>query len=95
MLQADKAKRSAEIARLTYEATLRDVRAQTETACYQILLDGALADVQAETVHNLDQVLKVPKFRIRPTRLRRRTSSARSSTSPRPAKTNINCERLS
>jgi len=59
MLQADKAKRSAEIARLTYEATLRDVRAQTETAYYQILLDGALADVQAETVRNLDQVLKV------------------------------------
>ena len=59
LLQADNAKRSAEIARLTYEAMLRDVRAQTETDYYQILLDGALADVQAETVSDLEQVLKV------------------------------------
>lgn len=59
LLQADNAKRTAEIARLTYEATLRDIRAQTETAYYQILLDGALADVQADTVSNLEQVLKV------------------------------------
>lgn len=59
LLQADKAKRNAEIARLTYEATLRDIRAMTETVYYQILLDGALADVQADTVANLEQVLKV------------------------------------
>jgi outer membrane protein, heavy metal efflux system len=59
LLQADNAKRSAEIARLIYEAALRDVRAQTETAYYQILLDGALADVQADTASNLEQVLKV------------------------------------
>lgn len=59
LLQADNAKRNAEIARLSYEATLRDVRAQTETAYYQILLDGALADVQADAVANLEQVLKV------------------------------------
>jgi len=59
LLQADEAKRSALIARLTYEATMRDVRAQTETAYYQDLLDGALEAVQAETVASLQQVLKV------------------------------------
>jgi outer membrane protein, heavy metal efflux system len=59
LLQADNAKRNAEIARLTYEATLRDVRAQTEMAYYQILLDGSLADVQSDNVRDLQQVLKV------------------------------------
>ena len=59
LLQADNAKRNAEIARLTYEAVLRDIRAATETAYYQVLLDGALADVQVENVADLEQVLKV------------------------------------
>jgi cobalt-zinc-cadmium efflux system outer membrane protein len=59
LLQADSAKRNAEIARLTYEAVLRDIRAATETAYYQVLLDGALADVQMENVADLEQVLKV------------------------------------
>jgi outer membrane protein, heavy metal efflux system len=58
-LQADQAKRSAAIARLTYAAAMRDVRAQVETAYYQALLDGAQERVQAETADNLEQVLKV------------------------------------
>jgi outer membrane protein, heavy metal efflux system len=58
-LQADQAKRSATIARLIYEAAMRDVRAQVETAYYQALLDGAQERVQAETADNLEQVLKV------------------------------------
>jgi outer membrane protein TolC len=35
LLQVDNAKRNAEIAHFTYQATVRDVRAQTETAYYQ------------------------------------------------------------
>jgi outer membrane protein, heavy metal efflux system len=59
LLQADKANRNADIARLTYQSVVRDVRAQTETAYYQILLDSALAGVQGETVADLQQVLKI------------------------------------
>jgi len=59
MLQTDVARRNAEIARLFYLATVRDVRAATEAAYYQILLDGALAQVSAENVANLQRVLKV------------------------------------
>ena len=59
ILQADNARRNAEIARLVYEGTLRDVRAETETGYYQVLLDAALEQVQAENVDNLGQVLKV------------------------------------
>lgn len=59
MLQTDIARRNAEIARLSYLATVRDVRAATEAAYYQVLLDGALAEVSAENVANLRRVLKV------------------------------------
>lgn len=59
LLQADEAKRSADVARLTYEAMIRDIRAQTETAYYQAVLDGAQGEVQEETVASLQQVLKV------------------------------------
>ncbi len=59
LLQADVARRTAEIARLTYEATLRDIRAQTETICYQYLLDSALAGATAEHVEDLRRVLNV------------------------------------
>src|SRR5208282_3080816 len=59
LLQADSAKRTAAIARLTYEAALRDIRAQAETGYYQILLDGALADLTAENVASLRRVLEV------------------------------------
>jgi len=59
LLQAESAKRTAAIARLTYEAALRDIRAQAETGYYQILLDGALADLTAENVASLRRVLEV------------------------------------
>jgi cobalt-zinc-cadmium efflux system outer membrane protein len=59
ILQACGARRTAEIARLAYEAVIRDVRAQTETAYYQFLLDSALADVQAQLTADLKQVMKV------------------------------------
>jgi outer membrane protein, heavy metal efflux system len=59
LLQADQARQAAEVARLTYETLIRDIRAQTETAYYQVLLDGALSDMQANTVDSLRQVLNV------------------------------------
>jgi outer membrane protein TolC len=58
-LQGKTAKRAAEIARLTYDAARRDVRAEAETAFYQLLLDQALHDVGAENVTTLKQVLQV------------------------------------
>jgi cobalt-zinc-cadmium efflux system outer membrane protein len=58
-LQADQAKRSALIARLMYEAAIRDIHAQIETAYYQALLDAAQGRVQGETADNLELVLKV------------------------------------
>jgi outer membrane protein, heavy metal efflux system len=57
--QRDLAERSAEIAHLILAATVRDVRAATETDYFQLVLDQALADVNAENVHNLDQVVRV------------------------------------
>lgn len=59
LLQADNAKRSAAIARLAYEAVQRDIRAQAETSFYQIVLDGALADLTAANVASLRRVLEV------------------------------------
>ncbi len=59
LLQADQAKRTANIARLAYEAAVRDLRAAVETSYYQILLDHALIDVNAGNIENLKQVLKV------------------------------------
>jgi outer membrane protein TolC len=58
-LQGDQAHRNAEIARLTYEGAVRDAGASAQTAYYQALLDGALADVAAENASTLDRVLKV------------------------------------
>ncbi|HEY6394813.1 MAG TPA: TolC family protein [Candidatus Binataceae bacterium] len=59
LLQTDQAKKTADIARLTYDATIRDIRAATETAYYQLVLDIALGSVNAENVANLERVLKV------------------------------------
>jgi outer membrane protein TolC len=59
LLQADEAKRTAEIARLQYEAGLRDLRAAVETAYYQVLLDEALIGINAENIANLQQVAHV------------------------------------
>jgi outer membrane protein TolC len=58
-LQADQAKRTAEIARLTYEAALRDLRAGVETGYYQVLLDEGLLAINAENIENLKQVVHV------------------------------------
>jgi cobalt-zinc-cadmium efflux system outer membrane protein len=62
LLQGRNAKRSAEIARLTYVAAVRDVRAQTETNYYQIQLDLALNDLIAGNLDNLQRVLKVTEI---------------------------------
>jgi len=59
LLQANQAKGTAEIARLTYEAAMRDLRASVEAAYYQVLLDEALIDVNAENIANLKQVVGV------------------------------------
>jgi len=59
LLQADEAKRTAEIAGLTYEAAVRDLRAGVETAYYQVLLDEALIAINAENIANLKQVVHV------------------------------------
>ena len=57
--QRDQAVRSAEIAHLMLMATIRDVRAATETAYFQLVLDSALGSVVGENVGNLDQVVRV------------------------------------
>jgi outer membrane protein, heavy metal efflux system len=59
LLQSDQAKRSAEIARLTYEAVQRDLRASITIAYYQVLLDDALLGVNAGNIANLKQVVLV------------------------------------
>ena len=62
LLQADEAKRTAEIAGLTYEAAMRDLRAGVETAYYQVLLDEALIGINAENIANLKQVVHVTQI---------------------------------
>jgi outer membrane protein, heavy metal efflux system len=57
--QRDQAEFAAEIAHLALAATVRDVRAATETGYYQLVLDEALAGVNDENVRNLDQVVRV------------------------------------
>jgi outer membrane protein, heavy metal efflux system len=59
LYQRDQAVHSAEIAHLMLAATVRDVRAATETGYFQLVLDQALTDVNAENVQNLDQVVRV------------------------------------
>ena len=58
-LQADESRRTAEIARLTYDAAVRDLRAGVETAYYQVLLDEGLITVNGENIGNLKQVVNV------------------------------------
>jgi outer membrane protein, heavy metal efflux system len=62
LLQTDQAKRNAQIARLAYEASLRDTRAAVETGYYQLVLDSALSNVNAENLDNLSRVLKVTQI---------------------------------
>ena len=59
LYQRDQAVRSADIAHLMLAATVRDVRAATETAYFQLVLDSSLSEVNAENVQNLDQVVRV------------------------------------
>jgi outer membrane protein, heavy metal efflux system len=62
VLQGRTAARTAEIARLTYMAAVRDVTAQAKAAYYQIQLDLALNDLIDENVTNLERVLKVAQI---------------------------------
>lgn len=57
--QRDQAIDAAEISHLMLAATVRDVRAATETSYFQLVLDQALYNVNAENVQNLDQVVRV------------------------------------
>ena len=59
LLQAEQAKRNAQIARLAYEATIRDLRAGVETGYYQVLLDDSLIGVNRDNIAALRQVLRV------------------------------------
>jgi cobalt-zinc-cadmium efflux system outer membrane protein len=59
LLQADTSRRLADIAHLSFQSLVRDVRAQTEAAYYQFLLDNDVAGLQAERVDDLQQVMKV------------------------------------
>src|SRR5947209_1713485 len=59
LLQANSARRVAEISHLTLEGVVRDVRAQTETAYFQLLLDSDVARLQADRIEDLKQVTKV------------------------------------
>jgi cobalt-zinc-cadmium efflux system outer membrane protein len=59
LLQADQAKRNARIARLAYEASIRDLRAGVETGYYQVLLDESLIGVNRDNIAALRQVLQV------------------------------------
>jgi outer membrane protein, heavy metal efflux system len=61
LLQVQQARRTAAIARLTYEAAVRDLRAGVETAYYQVLLDQALIEINAENISNLQEVLEVTR----------------------------------
>jgi len=62
LFQADLSKRAADIARLAFEATERDVRAQIEVAYYQLALDVALAGATDEQAALLDRVVKVTEI---------------------------------
>jgi outer membrane protein, heavy metal efflux system len=59
LLQADQSKRNAQVARLAYEATIRDLRAAVETGYYQVLLDESLLGVNHDNIEALKQVLEV------------------------------------
>jgi outer membrane protein, heavy metal efflux system len=62
LLQGRNAERTAEIARFTYAAALRDITAQAKTDYYQAQLDLALNDLISENVANLERVLKVTEI---------------------------------
>jgi len=90
LLQADEAKRTAEIAGLTYAAAVRDLRAGVETAYYQVLLDEALIGINAENIANLKQVVHVTQVQYTAGQWPNPISSAPSSLSSR-----LSCSRTS
>src|SRR5262249_9170916 len=55
-LHADSAQRTAEIARLTYDAAVRDAGANAAIACYQLALDRALDSRIIQTINDLQQI---------------------------------------
>lgn len=57
LLQAESAKRAADIARLTYEAAVRDVRARTQVQFYQFAIDTALAENVSRTIRDLERFM--------------------------------------
>lgn len=59
LLQGERAQRQADIARLAYLATTRDVRAQVEVAYYQLALDIELGGVTQAQASLLGQVAQV------------------------------------
>ena len=59
MLHRDQAVRSAAIARLALDASIRDIRAAARAGYYQLLLDTTLDSVNADNLVNLERVLKV------------------------------------
>jgi cobalt-zinc-cadmium efflux system outer membrane protein len=54
-LQGDTAQRTAEMARLTYDAAVRDVRARAEIQYYQLALDGELIKNATRTIGDLER----------------------------------------
>ncbi len=62
LLQTDQARRTAQIARLTYDAAVRDTRAAVEAGYYQLVLDSSLDQVGEENLNSLEQVLKVTQI---------------------------------
>ena len=59
LLQGNQGSRTARIARLAYEAAIRDVRAQVEVAYYQHALDVQLSEITAAQVAILRRVERV------------------------------------
>jgi outer membrane protein, heavy metal efflux system len=61
ILQGNNAWRNAEIARLSYEAIVRDVRTRTKAECYQLALDTAMARTASLTVADLERIAATPE----------------------------------
>ena len=55
LLQAQTSKRAAEIARLDYDAAVRDVRTRTETQAYQLAVDSALSANVTRAIYDLER----------------------------------------
>jgi len=86
LLQGQEAKRTAEIARLTYFAAVRDIKAQAETGYYQLQLDNALIDLFTENVANLERVQKVTQIAYAASMVTQATTSTASSHSKQTGK---------